>query len=142
MAFSMAGGGTPKAEMNVTPLIDVLLVIIIIFMVAVSLQKEKGLTTDIPQPGPEQTTPQPRTVVVQVFEAKPGERPGVKINEETVTWEALPDRLREVFVRRNERVAFVKGDKELDFQVVADVVDIAHHCGADRVGLITKEMQM
>jgi biopolymer transport protein ExbD/biopolymer transport protein TolR len=141
MAFSGAGGGASKAEMNVTPLIDVLLVIIIIFMVAVSLQKEKGVTADIPQPGPEQTTPQPRTIIVQVFETSPGER-AVKINEETVTWDALPDRLREIFIRRNERVAFVKGDKDLDFQVVAEVVDIVHHSGADRVGLITKDMQM
>jgi biopolymer transport protein TolR len=142
MAFSGAGGGASKAEMNVTPLIDVLLVIIIIFMVAVSLQKEKGVTADIPQPGPEQTTPQPRTVVVQIFEGGPGERAAVKINEETVSWDALPDRLREIFIRRNEKVAFVKGDKELDFQVVAEVVDIAHNCGADRVGLITKGMDL
>ena len=142
MAFSMAGGGASKAEMNVTPLIDVLLVTIIIFMVAVSLQKEKGLTTDLPQAA-DQAAPQPeRTIVIQVFESKPGERAAVKINEETVTWDALPDRLREIFIRRNERVAFVKGDKELDFQVVAEVVDIVHHSGAERVGLITKGVEL
>jgi len=141
MAFSGAGSGASKAEMNVTPLIDVLLVIIIIFMVAVSLQKEKGVTADLPQAA-DQAAPQPeRTIIVQVFETRPGER-ALKINEETVSWDALPDRLREIFIRRNERVAFVKGDKDLDFQVVAEVVDIVHHSGADRVGLITKEMQM
>lgn len=142
MAFSMAGGSASKAEMNVTPLIDVLLVIIVIFMLAVALQKEEGLTTDLPQAA-DQASPQPeRTIIVQVFESRPGEPAAVKINEETVTWEALPDRLREIFIRRNERVAFVKGDKDLDFQVVAELVDIVHNSGADRVGLITKGMQM
>jgi biopolymer transport protein ExbD len=138
----MAGGGASKAEMNVTPLIDVLLVLIVIFMLVDALQQDKGLKAEIPQPSADQSVVQPQTIVVQVFEARPGEHAAVKINEETVAWDDLPNRLREIFARRAERIAFVKGDKDLDFQVVAEVVDIAHHSGAERVGLITKGVEL
>ncbi len=82
MAFSMAGGGPSAPQINVTPLIDVLLTLIIVFMVAVSMDKEQGETAQIPQPDPKQTQniSQPRTVVIQVVWTKEDQPPTVKIN--------------------------------------------------------------
>lgn len=139
MAFSNAGGRPFQAEINITPMIDVLLVLIIVFMVVVSMSKEKGLDTQIPQPAKGDSQPEPiRTVVIQVEWAGEKQEPALKINDETVTWEHLHDRLFDIFKRRAERVAFVKGDDDVDFQYVADAIAIARNSGVDRIGLLTK----
>jgi biopolymer transport protein TolR len=77
MSFSMAGRGARGPEMNVTPLIDVLLTLIIVFMVVVSMDKEQGETAQIPQPDQKQTQSiaQPRTVVIQVVWTKENQPP-------------------------------------------------------------------
>ncbi len=139
MAFSMAGGGPSSPQMNVTPLIDVLLVLIIIFMVIVTEQKEKGLDAQIPQEQQQTNAPQPvdRTIVIEVQEGTNGEAPTLKINQQDVKWEDLQPRLHDIFKARAERVAFVKGADEVDFQYVADVIDLAREAGVDRVGLLT-----
>ena len=136
MAFS-AGGGPSQPEINVTPLIDVLLTIIIIFMVAVTQQKPTGLEAQISQPAKDDHAPStiPRTIVIQLKEQS-GQRPTLKINQEDVTWTDLKDRLQRIFIERVEKVTFVKGDATLDFQYVADVIDIAHAAGVERVGLL------
>src|SRR5215470_15899872 len=102
MAFS-AGGGPSQPEINVTPLIDVLLTIIIIFMVAVTQQKPTGLEAQIPQPAKDDHAPStiPRTIVIQLTEQS-GQRPTLKINQEDVTWTDLKDRLQRIFIERVE----------------------------------------
>jgi biopolymer transport protein TolR len=141
MAFSMAGGGPSGPQINITPLIDVLLTLIIVFMVVVSMDKEQRETVQIPQPDQKQTQniSQPRTVVIQLLWTKDGEPPPVKINQEAVQWSDLEGRLARIYLTRAEKVVFVKGDGNLDFQYVAEVIDSAHHAGVDRVGLLTKE---
>ena len=74
-------------------------------------------------------------IVIQLRSA--GEAvPKLSINREAVAWEALEKRLREIFINRSDKVAFVKGDPDIDFQYVADVLDIAGHAGVARVGLM------
>ena len=140
MSFSMAGGGARGPEINVTPLIDVLLTLIIVFMVVVSMDKEQGETAQIPQPDRKSTQniAQPRTVVIQVV-TEENQPPTVKINQDEVRWEDLEMRLAEVYLKRAEKVVFVRGDADVDFQYVADVIDVAHHAGVQRVGLLTMD---
>jgi biopolymer transport protein TolR len=144
MSFSMAGGGARGPEINVTPLIDVLLTLIIVFMVVVSMDKREGEDAQIPQPEQKQTpsSAQLRTVVIQVVWAKDDLPPTVKINQENVRWEHLEERLAKIYLQRAEKVAFVRGDTEVDFQYVADVIDLAHHAGVQRVGLLTMDRQV
>ena len=141
MAFSMAGGGPSGPQINVTPLIDVLLTLIIMFMLVVSMDPEYVEKTQIPQPNPDQTTnvSQPRTVVVEVVWTAKDQPPMVKINREEVPWPELESRLTRIYLTRVEKVAFVRGDADVDFQYVADVIDLAHHAGVQRVGLMTQD---
>ncbi len=143
MAFSTAGSGSLRAEINITPMIDILLVLIIVFMVVVSMSEQKGLDAQIPQPAPKDARPQPidRTIVIQIAWLGDKKPPALKINQEGVTWENLHDRLSDIFNRRMERVAFVKGDGDVDFEYVADAIAIARNSGVQRVGLMTKEQQ-
>jgi biopolymer transport protein ExbD len=139
MAFSTAGGGPLRAEINITPMIDVLLVLIIVFMVVVSMSGEKGLKAEIPQPAKDQAPPQPeRTIVIQVSWKGDGKIPALEINDEEVKWDRLHDRLAQIFLKRVERIAFVKGDDDVDFEYVADAIDIARASGVDRIGLLSR----
>jgi biopolymer transport protein TolR len=144
MSFSMADRGTRGPEINVTPLIDVLLTLIIVFMVVVSMDKEQGETAQIPEQDQKQTAEgsQSRTVIIQVVWTKEGQPPTVKINQDDVRWEDLETRLAEIYLRRAEKVAFVRGDADVDFQYVADVIDVAHHAGVQRVGLLTMDREV
>ncbi len=128
------------ADMNVVPLIDILLVLIIIFMVITPLTP-KGLEALVPQPSPpdQQQTQEAldiKTVVVQVLENNE-----VKINEEDATWDTLGTRLNDIFKLRAEKVAFVKGEDTVIFAQVAQAIDIMRASGVEKVGLITANLE-
>jgi len=139
MSMSVGGGtGGPKADINMTPMIDVLLVLIIIFMVITPLTP-KGLEALVPQPPPPNQKPNQsdlRTVVIVIDKDHK-----MQINSDPVTEDRLQGRLEEIFKTRAERVVFVKGDPSLDFQWVAKAIDIAHGAGIDKVGLMTAKVE-
>jgi biopolymer transport protein ExbD len=138
MGIQIGGGGGVMADMNVIPLIDILLVLIVIFMVITPLVP-KGLDALVPQPSPNQPQSQElqaKTVVVQV---EKGGR--LKINQEDTTWEGLGPRLETIFKERAEKVAFVKGDDSVLFADVARAIDVMRSSGVDKVGLITAKLE-
>lgn len=123
---------------NIVPLIDILLVLIIIFMV-ITPRIPRGLDTLVPQPSPNQQQNvelENKTVVVQVNDGGK-----LKINNEETTWDALGSRMEQIFKDRAEKVAFVKGDKDVMFMDVARAIDIMKGAGIDKVGLITAKLE-
>jgi biopolymer transport protein ExbD len=124
-----------------TPMIDILLVLLIIFMVIVPVTP-KGLDALVPQPpkNPEkQQQNQDRTIVVQVL-YRPGAPPAYKINETDVTKADLLPRLTDIYANRAERVMFVKGDDDVNFAYVAEVIDIGKAANVDHIGLMTPKI--
>jgi biopolymer transport protein ExbD/biopolymer transport protein TolR len=139
------GGGTDKAvsDINVTPLIDVLLVLLIIFMVIVPITP-KGLNTLIPQPPKDKSNPPPdndRTIVVQVLGDGQGGHVSYKINDDDFAKTALEPKLEEIFSTRQEKVMFVKGTQDVDYGKVAEVIDMGHQADVENIGLITPRVE-
>ncbi len=138
--MGMSVGGSNRgivAEMNVVPLIDVLLVLLVIFMIIPHHQT--GLMAEIPQPAPQNTAPPktpPDIIVIQVLDGG-----SLKINEQPVPWDSLRSRLDEIFSRRADRTAFVSGDSGIEFQVVAKVIDVMDAAGISSVGLLTPQLE-
>ena len=129
-----SGRGSLVSDVNVVPLIDILLVLLVIFMIIP--HRQKGLTASLPQQasGPVELHPEP--IVVQV--ASDG---SIRLNGSVVRHDDLRGRLEQVFALRAHRVAFLQGDRSLDFQVVAEVLDVMHVAGASPIGLVTSELE-
>lgn len=143
MAMTAGGpSGGAMSEINVTPMIDVLLVLLIIFMVIVPVTP-KGLEALVPQPPKDPAKQQPnndRTIVVQILHV-PNQKPQYKINENPVDHSQLESELTKIYANRAERVMFIKGDDEINFAYVADVIDIAKTANVDNIGIITPKIQ-
>jgi biopolymer transport protein ExbD len=139
MGMAVGGSKGVVADMNVVPLIDILLVLIIIFMV-ISPTTPKGLDALVPQPAPPNAHEDPallaKTIVVQVTASGK-----VLINQDETTWDQLGPRIEDIFKQRAEKVAFVKGDDSVDFADVARAIDIMRGNGVDKVGLITAKVE-
>ena len=138
MAMDVGENKGAMATPNIVPLIDILLVLIIIFMVITPLTP-KGLDALVPQPSPNQQQNQElenKTVVVQVMMNNK-----LKINNEDTNWDGLEPRMEQIFKDRAEKVAFVKGDNDVQFADVARAIDLMKQAGIDRVGLITAKLE-
>jgi biopolymer transport protein TolR len=139
MSVGESKGGT-IAEMNVVPLIDILLVLLIIFMVITPLMP-KGIEVQMPQPNPIAEPSPGSIIVVQVLADPKTDKTALKINNEDATWESLGSRMDQIFRERAEKVAFVKGDSAVMFTDVARAIDIMRGAGIDKVGLITAKLE-
>ena len=138
MGISLGGvRGESVAEINVVPLIDILLVLLIIFMV-ISPRVPVGLPVVLPEPAPPdaKVLPVPEVVVVQLFADG-----SLRINRDGVAWQDLQGRLEEVFKGRATRVAFVRGDAALEFGLVARAIGLMRDSGITTVGLMTPELE-
>jgi biopolymer transport protein TolR len=137
--MGMSVGGSNRGifvEMNVVPLIDVLLVLLVIFMIIP--HKQKGLMAELPQPAPIKgpVDPPPSVIVVQVLADGT-----LRINQEVVNWDGLGARLEQIFGSRASRTAFVRGDGALEFQIIARVIDVMRSAGVASVGLMTPGLE-
>ena len=137
MSMNAGDGQGQRSEINVTPLIDVLLVLLIIFMV-IQPTIPLGLDTSVPQ-APKTTSPaglDPRTIVVQI---RGNGTDGVTymINEQWFDRAELEPKLASIFAVRSEKTMFLKGDAELEYSLVADVINDARRAGAQQIAILT-----
>ena len=137
MTMSNGNSGSMSSEINVTPMIDVLLVLLIIFMVIVPALP-KGEAVLAPNAAKQNSKP-PESVVLEVLKGTAGDL-SFKINQQEVGRKDLAARLTTIYANRAERVLFLKGDDELSFSEVAQVIDLGHSVGVDHIGLMTPKI--
>jgi len=141
--MGMGGGGgtnTAVSEINVTPLIDVLLVLLIIFMVIVPVTP-KGLDALVPQPPKNKNAePDSKTIVVSILPGKGGP-PQYLINTDSFAKGELEPKLQAIFAVRQDKVMFVKGDPSLFYGNIAEVINMGHEAGVDNIGIITPKVE-
>jgi biopolymer transport protein TolR len=135
MTMMLRGRRTVSSEINVTPMLDVLLVLLSICMV-VFPYRSVGEMALIPQRNTELVLKPENTIVIEIKQAVSAQRPSLRINEEELKWESLGSRLHEIYSKGLDQVAFLKGDQEIEFQYVAEVLDTTHHAGVTRVALL------
>ena len=133
MAMQVGGKGGAFAEMNVVPLIDILLVLLVIFMM---IPHQRGLEAMVPQSATPTTAPSPELVIV-VDVLSSGE---LRINRQPVAWDELGNRLEAIYKERATRVGFIRGEAPVEFAQVARVVDVMHGSGIS-VGLLTPGLE-
>lgn len=136
MGMSVGGKRGIVSEMNVVPLIDILLVLLVIFMIIPV--HSRGLEELIPQRSSDKVVPPLPESVVVVQVLADGT---LRINQEPVSWERLGGRIEEIFKLRATRVAFIRGDGPVEFAVVAKVIDVMHNSGIASVGLLTPDLE-
>jgi biopolymer transport protein TolR len=135
MGMMVGGKCGVVSEMNVVPLIDILLVLLVIFMIIPV--HNKGLDALVPQSSTTSEPPRPENVIVVQVLADGT----MRINQEPVTYETLDARLEEIFKMRASRIAFIRGDAPVEFGVVAKVIDVMHTSGIASVGLLTPDLE-
>ena len=135
MGMSVGGRRGIVADPNVVPLIDILLVLLVVFMIIP--KHSNGLDAKIPQPSTQvDLGPPPDIVVVQVLEDS-----SLRINQQPVAWDALEKRLNEIFKMHASRIAFIRGERVVEFSSVARVIDVMHEVGISSVGLLTPDLE-
>lgn len=137
LTMSNAAVGSMQAEINITPLIDVLLVLLIIFMVIAPVIS-KGEAASAPRPARHNAHMQD-AVVLEISKGPQGDAE-FRVNQQEVSRQDLPARLAEIYANRVQPVIFIKGDDRLSFTQVAEAIDISHAAGIDQVGLITPKV--
>ena len=136
MGMLVGGKRGIVSDMNVVPLIDILLVLLVIFMIIPVYST--GLDALVPQ---QSTQPPDRTVSDEVVVIQVLADGTLRINQQPVSWERLGGRIEEIFKLRATRLAFIRGDEPVEFGVVAKVIDVMHTSGIASVGLLTPDLE-